>query len=51
VHQKKEKSAVKNATDVARFVDRKSRQNEAKLNVGKLQNFRPGAIKENMKER
>jgi hypothetical protein len=41
----------KKATDVAKFLDKQSRQKESKLNVVKVQHFSPETIKENMTER
>jgi hypothetical protein len=49
--QKKAIEGYKKSTDVARFLDKQSRQKEAKLNVVKVQHFNSGTIKENVRER
>jgi len=49
--RKKAVEGYKKSTDVARFLDKQSRQKEAKLNVVKVEHFNSGTIKENMWER
>jgi len=51
IASEKAEEGCKKATDVARFLEKQSRQKETKLNVLKVQHFNQGSIKENVTER
>jgi len=51
IASEKAEEGCKKATDVARFLEKQSRQKETKLNVLKVQHFNQGPIKENVTER
>jgi len=51
IASEKAEEGCKKATDVAGFLEKKSRQKEAKVNVVKIQHFNQGSIKENVTER